>query len=473
MERPTAPCWLLCFALASCAPLAAGTEAELEEEEHGSGSEETLQASPGPQGVVFAAPDDSATVPPVQAADGSLTCPLPEPDYKLINGKCVPSCGRAGGNACTAAGAFACQGEQSFVSHDCAVCCRKCDRATPPSALPVIHYYGMFQGADGNPDDALNTTLIVPNTEVIFGVGSPYLFDSPGWRPVQGGNLLTGTYASYPTCGDFTPEFQKWRGRGAKLGKLLTNEQLEAWLDHGTAADRIERILRYGWDYVVIDEIGGVAWRDSGRYGPKAVAMLNQLGARGLSKKIIFWVNPTTTQVWYDPAVHPTGAAGEYKKLLAACQQHCKRLVWETYPQDSTTCSSNWKRCLTTFTAVSPDYGAAKYLEWTANRLSNALQGTNRVSLSGLGLGNLNPVRYLNVAQCDLVPYRGNCPQSPGSGGLHRQFSVLHGGTFAKYQCGVAFYGHTHAAPTTSWSLADLANHLRNLTSWWSTHGCR
>lgn len=408
-------------------------------------------------------------------------CPAAEPNYKRINGQCVPSCGVAGANTClTNAMSNVCDGQERRQSWDCEQCCVRCDRLPPRvSGVPVIHYYGFFPSGTPNvPDDALNRALLVPGLEVIFAVAAPPTFDVPGWSgpataPGGGPNYLTGTDANYPTCGAFNAEFTKWRSLGAKLGKRITNEQLQAWLDDGTAANRVEKILRYGWDYVVIDEIGGVAWRDTQTYGQAVQGFLSTLAARGLSGRMIFWVNPSTTQISKQPtAAEPTGAIGLYQALLQACETKCKRVVFETYPF-SNTAAAPCTNCITTSSVMA---GSSEgWLEWLAQRISNTESGANLVSLSGLGTSNVEPIMYLDQPGCDIAcsgsHCKGNCPANQASGGLHQQFSKLHQGT-ARNQCGVAFYGHSRLVDTAQYTRADFVNWLRTETSWWVNNPC-
>mgnify|MGYP001017150982 CR=1 FL=1 len=403
-------------------------------------------------------------------SDGSTAfqCP-PPPDGMMRDGRCLLSCGGAGGNTCTSSAAL-CAGEQGFDAYDCARCCLRCDRRTAaPGRLPLIHYYGFVpaEAPATGPDDALNQRLLVPGLEVVFGVSSPTLFDAPGFTVPTGTDLNTGTLAAYPTCAPQPEAFLRWHARGARLARIVSNEALQAWLGNGTAADRVERILRFGWDYITVDEVGGVAWRDSGAFAPAAVAMLNELARRGLDRRVIFWLNPSTTEVWRNPADAPTGALGEYRALLAACRDRCRAFVFETYPQNTdVVCAATRSHCVTTSTVVGPE-DTSRYFEWLATRASNAAPGLNNTALSGLGLANLDRLRYLDLPRCDLAPLRGTCTESPGRGGLFRQFAALHAGAHSNNQRGVAFYGHNHMAATATWSRADLVEHLRGLTSWW------
>ncbi len=332
----------------------------------------------------------------------------------------------------------------------------------------------MIQDAAGTPDDSLNQRLLVPGLDVTFGVSNPALFDPPGWTgPVSPGAWTTGTNANYPTCADPPPAFATWHARGARLARLLSNDQLQAWLTDGSAADRIERILRFGWDYAAVDEIGGLAWRDGAAegYGARAATLLDELARRGFDRRMIFWLNPGSSEVWLDPAVG-NGVFPLMRGFLTACLAHCRRFLIEAYPQNATLCGTAgtpWTRCLTTRTVVGAE-DTERYLEWTATRLGNAVPTINNYVLSGLGLGTERVTNYLDMPSCDLAPYRGSCPPSPTRGGLAQQFAALHAGAHANNQRGVAFYGITHVrtdTPGAVWTRADLAEHLRTLTSWW------
>ncbi len=464
--------WVGLLGLTACDGVALDVDAPGAEEAFESSPEGSIPqaeldrpSSPAPE------PEELPSGEPQTDAGEPVPPPPPPPPDAGVTPTPPPTCQAAGGNVCTTAGDSTCAGEAPLASSDCQVCCTKCNRSTPGNDLPVIHYYGFFASPTPNiPDEVLNRQLIVPGLEVIFSVANPLVFDPPGWHGPVNGDPRTGTDANYPTCAPYQPEFLKWRGHGAKLAKRITNEQLQAWLDDGTAADRLERILRYGWDYITIDEIGGVAWRDSGNYGPKGTALLKALAARGFDKKLLIWVNPSTTQINLDPAVNPTGAANLYKNFLAACRAHCKRIIWESYPQNSDNCPADWNKCVTTYSIVTRN--TSRYIEYLATRLNNVAAGTNRFSLTGIGGGNTGTTTYLDLPQCDLAPNKGACTPSPTQGGLFKQFAQLHAGTYAREQCGVAIYGHARTSDTSVWQRADYVAYLKSLTSWWVGKSC-
>jgi len=58
------------------------------------------------------------------------------PNTLPINGKCVPSCGGAGGNTCVPDGSTMCDGLTLLESYDCAICCTR-----PPYPGAAVHSY--------------------------------------------------------------------------------------------------------------------------------------------------------------------------------------------------------------------------------------------------------------------------------------------------------------------------------------------
>ena len=90
-------------------------------------------AAPDPEGAADsgARPSD-ARVAAIDAdsADAAALCdgcgPVCDPPNTLpLEGKCVPSCGVAGGNTCTGSSATLCDGLPALASFDCAKCCSR------------------------------------------------------------------------------------------------------------------------------------------------------------------------------------------------------------------------------------------------------------------------------------------------------------------------------------------------------------
>lgn len=330
--------------------------------------------------------------------------------------------------------------------------CAQIDASRPvPADLPLIFYYGFFQAPGGGIDEALNARLVQPGLDVAFGVANP-LFEPAG---------------GYEDCPPMTPTFQRWRALGATLAKRVTEDELAVWLRDGSALPRFEQLFRYGWDYVHVDELSGEVWGDAGELGLRLRDLLIALGAAGRGRRVILWFSPGTTAVWQRPAPpgESQGGLDRYRTLFRTCQNQCRRMIFEAYPSHSEQVQRD--RRLVTSTVVGPE-DAAQYLERLAIRLSRVAEGTNTVSIAGIGLANEpeNGLGFLDLPRCDLAPARGDCPQSPGNGGLRRQFAEMHQRVSHNWR-GVAFYTPARVHDTAVYTVADVVEHVRGLTAWW------
>lgn len=331
-----------------------------------------------------------------------------------------------------------------------------CDRSTKPTNLPLIVYYGFFRDDDGTISDALNSRLVIPGLEVVFATRWPTVME-PGDSRV---------------CGAPSPTFDKWKKKGARLGYALPIAMLGKWLDGGVpaAADQIEKLFKDGWDYAVLDEIRGLDWWDTGKYGSQLPALLAELAARNQDKKMIIFFSPGSTDV-ARPA-NQDGGLVRFRSLMQSCQQRCRKMVFETYPSNTLTVPA--EQSIVTTSVTSGATSNAKMIEQLATRLSRVAPGTNVAGISALGLGNVTGdkvgLNYLNDPECDVAPLVGACKANgSGLGSLRLQFGALHGGTYAKNQRGVAFYspGKVVTVPGNRWSKDDLSRHLAGLTAWW------
>ena len=387
--------------------------------------------------------------------------PCDPPNTVLVDGACLPSCGGAGGTICTSPDSGLCAGEPLLASWDCPTCCTHCDRSSPESNQPLVHPYGFFQAAAGGIDGPMNEALIQPGLDVTFAVANP-TFEPGPMHPNSGCGAPMG--ATYGTCAPWTEPFAAWKGKGARLAKRVTDEELSAWLACGpvAAADVVERLLRFGWDGISVDELKGTAWSDDGPWGPPLVAMLQELTARGLGRRVILWFSPGTTEVWRMPAAPGAsqGTLSKYQKLFAACITHCRKMAFETYPADAST--PDPAKHIVTTTVV--NNGSDEMLERLAIRIMRIQEGANNVSIAGIGLADEANLKYLNQPQCDIAPFKGSCKTA---GSLYKQFARMHNGVAHNWR-GVAFYkpGGVHGGNGV-WTVEDVAAHVANLTNWW------
>ncbi len=327
-----------------------------------------------------------------------------------------------------------------------------CDRSTPPSNKPFVLFYGMFQ-SNGLPDQTLNQRLIDPALDVIFDVRHPTV-------------LYSG---SRHTCSPHSAEFQKWKSLGARLARRVPSTELGPMLDDGTALPTLIGYLEDGWDYVSIDELSLAKWADSTAWGTQLRTLLTALTAAGHGGKAIVYFSPGTTAIARPPGTSNDPLAS-FKQLFKVCKQHCRRLVPEAYSNPTIPVTAQ----MLTSNVIDPGIKAAQWLEWLATRMDDIEPNTTLVTSTILGIANVAPsTRYLNVPQCDLAPFRGDCKVNGVTtfGSLRQQLAQLHSGAHAKKQCGVAFYTPSRVAAdpqNTVWTADDLSTYLKTLTSWWA-----
>ena len=72
---------------------------------------------------------------------GAPTCD--PPNFMMVGGRCLPSCGVAGGNQCVSADSTLCEGLPLLESYDCAVCCA---RPVFPGPVGVHSFHFVYDG---------------------------------------------------------------------------------------------------------------------------------------------------------------------------------------------------------------------------------------------------------------------------------------------------------------------------------------
>lgn len=107
----------------------------------GGGAEAGVGASGGTGPSTSGSPSSSGNGASGTASSGSAGSggaatvgvpPCDPPNTVEVSGKCVPSCGVAGGNTCVAADSTLCEGLPALGSYDCPVCCARPTYAAPP-----------------------------------------------------------------------------------------------------------------------------------------------------------------------------------------------------------------------------------------------------------------------------------------------------------------------------------------------------
>jgi hypothetical protein len=330
---------------------------------------------------------------------------------------------------------------------------------------PLILYYGTIDREE------LNYELIVPGLDVVF------TSHGAGVLPSGAGDHVTGKAES--------GLFKKLHDRGAHIAYGMSTHELIACLYRTTwyNADKtentedkcpnvgkdgvedtalfIEGKLKDGYDYLNFDEVRNPAPKshppiDYGDYSPdgagtKLRLLIEKLAAMGYDRKVMVWFSPGATDVTSPvPADPKQDSLYPFRGLFKTCIEHCRKMMFETY-------------AIRTSTVV--DHNYQRHLESLARRLHNIQNGTNRVSMAGVGIGNSDGANLLDRPECDIAPYKGHCN---GRGGLEDQFkTMLHSGTAARYWRGVGFWSLGRVLATGVWNREDFARYLRSRTSWW------
>jgi hypothetical protein len=135
---------------------------------------------------------DAGRVPDAgRAADAAPRCD--PPDTVERDGRCVPSCGAAGGNTCVAADSTLCDCLPAIESYDCAVCC-----ARPAYPMPAPHGYHIVVIADGDRYDSIRALADAGQGPIVTSQNKPD--DLPWERWAR--NVHYASYASSEALAD-------------------------------------------------------------------------------------------------------------------------------------------------------------------------------------------------------------------------------------------------------------------------------
>ena len=298
----------------------------------------------------------------------------------------------------------------------------------PVAIVPVLHtapiflFYGAYQ-----PNPGWTPRADAASTLSLLGTGEPVLALR---RP--------------DTCAATEPELQPWQQGGGLIAHVMSEDELLPRLADGTAAATITSLLERGYAYVAIDELHAELpeLRD-GQWGAAAfAALLDQLAAAGLDRRVILYVN----------SYNLVGQLGSYRQVLAACRDHCRVLASEIYlhtqyvfaPAAET--PGHCTRSTDCFESIAAEMGAAA-------------PGINHRSITVLAIAD-----EFNQNRIDSL-----CEREGGlAGGLYVQYGRLHSGTLTRLQPGVGVYtpARVDRRRHPAWGPREQAACLRRLDGW-------
>lgn len=223
-------------------------------------------------------PPDAAAIPPTEPP-----APCDPPNTVERDGRCIPSCGGAGGNTCVAAGDARCNGWPLLESHDCAVCC----------AIPVL-------------------PALRPN-----GFHTIVIADTDRWDSIR---VLADADLGPILVSDNKPAdlpFERWTRR-ISASREATGEALAGVLAAELSNPAGAPVK------VVVDEL-----REE--YADKILAMTREMAARYPQ-----WRGRWGVYIVNGPAVHYAGYSAQIDALLDAGAM----ILAEMYPQAADYCAA-------------------------------------------------------------------------------------------------------------------------------------
>ncbi len=297
-------------------------------------------------------------------------------------------------------------------------------------AAPIFFYYGAYRatGAPAPRVDSAPTLAIDPPGEKVLMLRRP-------------GVPCVGTVA----------ELQPWLARGGMIAHVMSIEELEAALDTGDAADRIEAMLRAGYAYVGVDEIGhsSTGWRQGGARVAQLRQLLQTLASRGLDRRLIVYVN----------SYNMAGILHLYADTFALLRDHARIVGYEVY--------------LHTANVFSPGAEPAGHcthsvdcFEQIAAEMSAAAPGINHRAATVIATSD----EYTGGSPAELCRAPGG-----GAGALTRQLAAIHAGDHTRLQPGLGAYtlGRIERVNHPAWGPADHVACMNHLEHWWATHALR
>lgn len=290
------------------------------------------------------------------------------------------------------------------------------------SAAPIFLFYGAYQ-----PNPGETPRADAASTLSLLGTGEPVLALR---RP--------------DVCAASEPELQPWQAGGGKIAHVMSEDELLPRLAAGTAAAALTALLDRGYAYVAIDELhaGLTALRD-GQWGAAAfAAMLDDLAAAGLDRRLILYVN----------SYNLAGQLHTFRQVLTACRDHCRIVASEIYLHTQHVFAP---------AAESPGHctRSTGCFEQIAAEMGAAAPGINHRSITVLAISD-----EFSQSRADSL-----CERAGGlAGGLHVQYARLHAGTLTRLQPGVGAYtpARVDRRLHPSWGPAEQSACLRRLDGW-------
>lgn len=398
---------------------------------------------------------------------------------------CPTDCGR-----CSCGNGTCDPGEDGCTCRADCECTGNCDYSLPPTDdQPLILYYGILT-EDGHFSENLNRLLVEKSD------GSGNLTDTMEIVFSGSGGILFSARGRHDSCKPPEPPFSTIKSWGARVAYNFIEVRLRCCLLGGTpctqdsaqlcdestgygvdaTATVIENLLRDGYDYIAVDEIkdfgetggGPYPWRNGNAASNALLNLLDRLNADGYDRRIILWFEYKTTQVYLNPDTG-NGRLANYSAIFNKCQDRCRKMVFELYGTNTA-----WDPGVAEFLStqsVTAVPTAARYIDWLALRLHRIADGTNVVSMAGIGLGPDS----MNNHACDLTPqYPPDtpCPRDPDGGGLYNQFAWMHNhGDYQKHWKGVGFFSlgraQETAAEASQYTMVEFCDALYDFTRWW------
>ena len=287
---------------------------------------------------------------------------------------------------------------------------------------PIFLFYGAYQ-----PNPGETPRADAASTRSLLGTGEPVL-----------------ALRRAPVCAASEPELQPWQAGGGRIAHVMSEDELLPRLADGSAAAAITDLLHQGYGYVAIDELhAGLTPLRDGQWGAAAfAALLDQLAAAGLDRRLILYVN----------SYNLAGQLHTFRQVLTACRDHCRIVASEIYLHTQHVFAP---------AAEAPGHcnRSTGCFERLAAEMGAAAPGINHRAITVLAISD-----EFTQGRADSL-----CERPGGlAGGLYIQYARLHAGTLTGLQPGVAAYtaARVDRRLHPSWGPAEQAACLRRLDGW-------
>jgi len=291
---------------------------------------------------------------------------------------------------------------------------------------PIFFFYGAYR-ATGAPAPRVDS-------------GPTLAIDTPGEKVIL---LRRPGVPCVPTVA----ELQPWIARGGMVAHVMSIEELQAALDRGDAADSIEKMLRRGYAYVAVDEIGrsSTGWRDGGARVPQLRQLLATLASRGLDRRLVVYFN----------SYNMAGTFHLYRHTLELLRDHARIVGSEIYLHTSNVFSPGAE-------PAGHCSHSVRCFEQLAAEMAAAAPGINAHATTVIATSD----EYTQGSPDELCIKPGG-----GRGALSVQLAALHAGAHTRLQPGLGGYtlGRIERANHPSWGPMTHVACMNHLEAWW--HG--